>query len=272
MAFEIFPAARLSVAENAALDRLAAPVSPTSPGIELPTAAVLELLDGAPEPSPAPDDAPAAVDWNPARRVTVRHRRLSAELDPLSRRGWLRRDASVGWPLEVTLRTTLATVLPLEGGLPLHAAGLELDGLGFAFFGPSGAGKSTLAARAPGAVLSDEMVAVVSSGAGYELRGTGFWGTLGDSDRSALVAREPTFRLAALVALDKGEGVVVDSLARRTAMRLLIAATLVPPGPPLWSAALGAIDRMLGVVPALRLTWSPQEPWQAVASALRRAR
>jgi len=272
--FRVEPPRGLSAAERQALSRLPPGEGPG----DAPTATaappfVLELVEGPVASAPGagergeglPDEAPAAVDWDGAS-VTIRHRRLAADLDPAARHGRLRRDGSVGWPLEVTLRTALAARLPLEGGLPLHAAGVVVNGKGVAFFGPSGAGKSTLAASCPQVVLSDEMVAVVpGAGGGYRLGGTGFWGTFESGDpRADLVP------LAALVELDKGRPTRLDRLDARSALRRLVASTLVPPAPPLWSAALAVIGALVRVVPAFRLAWSPSEPWEAIEEALGR--
>ena len=289
LAFEVVPADALSPAERRSLARLP-PDEPrratgpaVAPGVSQSASPgpasgvedaasgaasfVLELRDGPLTPGEdtlALDDAPAAVDWA-RHRVTVRHRRLEAELDPAAGTGWLRRDPSVGWPLEVTLRTALAARLPLEGGLPLHAAGLVVEGRGLVFFGPSGAGKSTLAAASPHPVLSDEMVAIVPRRPdGYELTGTGFWGTFDGSEAGA-----DGFPLACVVELGRGPRARLDPIDSRTALRRLVAATLVPPGPPLWSAALGAIGRLVSEVPTFCLAWSPEEPWAAIERALR---
>ena len=288
--FEVVPGHGLSPAERRSLSRLpaddrgrpgarpaaAGSSSGPAPDTGSPAPFVLELLEGfvvAPGAAPGPvpggagdDDAPAAVDWERGR-VTIRHRRLVAELDPAARAGWLRRDRTVGWPLEVTLRTALAARLPLEGGIPLHAAGLVMGGRGVAFFGPSGAGKSTLAAASPHPVVSDEMVAIAPAGpGGYVLGGTGFWGTFDGGETPCLAVP-----LGALVELDRGPAVRVDSLDPTTALRRLVASALVPPGPPLWSAALATLGRLARRVPVLRLAWTPDEPWGAIEDALRRA-
>jgi hypothetical protein len=283
LAFEVVPAEALSPAESHALSRLA------GSGGRLPGNAaggcardasprppfVLELRGGlgasaeaAPGnvPPSSDDDAPAAVDWRDGR-VTVRHRRLAAELDPGAGTGWLCRDASVGWPLEVTLRAALAARLPLEGGLPLHAAGLVVEGQGTAFFGPSGAGKSTLAAASPHPAVSDEMVAIAPAGRrGFLLGGAGFWGTFDGGERPPVLVP-----LAALVELDRGPALCVEPLDPTKALRRLVASTLVPPGPRLWSAALAVTGRLVREVPVFRLAWSPVQPWAEVEHALRRA-
>jgi hypothetical protein len=283
LSFEVVPAEALSPAESRALSRLAGggarlpddAASARAPDASHRTPFVLELRGdlgasveaarGTAGPS-SDDDAPAAVDWRNGR-VTVRHRRLAAELEPAAGTGWLRRDASVGWPLEVTLRAALAARLPLEGGLPLHAAGLVVEGWGTAFFGPSGAGKSTLAAASPHPAVSDEMVAIAPAGGrGFLLGGAGFWGTLEGGDRPSVLVP-----LAALVELDRGPALRVEPLDPTKALRRLVASTLVPPGPPLWSAALAATARLVREVPVFRLAWSALQPWEEVEEALRRA-
>lgn len=274
LAFDIVPAVALSPAESLALSRLLRG-GPRLPETSRRAPFVLTLRGGvgaSVETAPgdagpsSDDDAPAAVDWRDGR-VTVRHRRLAAELDPAAGTGWLRRDASVGWPLEVTLRAALAARLPLEGGLPLHAAGLVVEGRGTAFFGPSGAGKSTLAAASPHPTLSDEMVVVTPAGPrGFLLGGAGFWGTLESGGGPSVLVP-----LTALVELGRGPALRVEPLDPTTALRRLVASTLVPPGPPLWSAALAATGRLVREVPVFRLAWSPVQPWEEVEGALRRA-
>jgi len=262
--FEVVPDDCLSPAERRALAAL--PAGPGAPGNDT---FVLELSPDPPAPGGdegdedllAPDETAAAVRWL-GGRLRVGHRRLRAVLDPFARRGTLERDASVGWPVEVSLRVALAARLPLEGGLAIHAAGVALDAGGFVFFGPSGAGKSTLAAAAPGPVLSDEMVAVTRRESGYALESTGFWGTLG-----AAVAPPDPFPLRALVELGKAPTLRFDRLDPRTALRRLIPCALVPPGPPLWNAALAVMGRLTRDVPVLRMDWCPdQPPWRALES------
>jgi hypothetical protein len=265
--FEVVPDGRLSPAERRALRALPAATARARDD----RAFVLELAttDSPAPPGEAeagedvvspPEDAPAAVRWS-RDRVRIGHRRLRATLDPSAGRGLLARDASVGWPLEVTLRVALAARLPLEGGVALHAAGIVQGERGLVFFGPSGAGKSTLAASFGGPVLSDEMVAVTRPGDAYALAGTGFWGTLGASP-----APSASFPLRALVELDKAPALRMERLDPRTAVRRLIPSALVPPGPPLWSEALAVLGRMAREVPVVRMGWSPAEPpWEALA-------
>ena len=91
---------------------------------------------------------PAVQRWQ-GERLLASHRSFTAEIDPFARHARLQRREERAYPLETVIRTSLMARLPLDGGLPLHAAGVVLDGQAIAFFGPSGAGKSTLAATSP---------------------------------------------------------------------------------------------------------------------------
>ena len=196
----------------------------------------------------------ARVSWE-QDRCRLSHATFEAELDPLrgEARVWRSPGSAIG--LLTTLRTAICSRLPLEGGLVLHAAGLERDGRGLVFFGPSGAGKTTLAARSPWPIVSDELVAIVSGQGGtFAIRGTPFRkappGPAGASRRVS--------HLAALVELDKG-AYRLTPLGRTEALRSLIASAAVPAGPPLWTAALAVIGRLVQAVPTYRMAWSLDE-------------
>ena len=210
----------------------------------------------------SPTTGPAAIDWVDGR-VRVGHARFVADLDPAGLSGDLYRAPGRGSGLEVTLRAALCSRLPLDGGLPLHAAGIVVDGQGVVFFGPSGAGKSTLAGLSPHPVLSDELVAV-APGRPFSLTATGFWGTL-EGGRS----HAGSWPLAALVELGKGPELRFEPLGSREALVKLVGVLMVPPGPPLWNAALGILGRLVREVPVERLVWSPAEPpWDAIRARL----
>jgi hypothetical protein len=198
-------------------------------------------------------------------RVRIGHTGFVAELDPATLAGCLFRRP--GWTsgLEVALRTAFCSRLPLQGGLPLHAAGIAVDGRGVVFFGPSGAGKSTLASLSPHPVLSDELVAVVPGESSYSLIATGFWGTLAGGH-----AHTGSWPLAMLVELAKGPGVHFSRLERRDALVRLVGVLMVPPGPPLWAAALETLGRLIREVPGERLSWSPSAAhWLQIEAHLR---
>ncbi len=210
-----------------------------------------------------PDGGPAALEIVEGR-IRILHRRYLAEVDPLAGDGVLFRRRPEDGGLGVVLQTAFSSRLPLNGGLPLHAAGVVMDGRGLAFFGPSGAGKSTLAATFPGELLSDELVIV--QGRPFELHASGFWGTLGRGGRSG----NPV-PLAAVVELGKGPAFALEPLDGRRALRRLMDAVLVPLHPVLWSAALGVLGRAVKEVPAYRMRWSPEAPpWRELEALLAR--
>ena len=214
------------------------------------------------EPAP-PGDGGTTVEGADGGRVRLRHARFLAEIDAFGGSARLYRRTDLDFALALTLRTALVARLPAVGGLPLHAAGLVLEGAGVAFFGVSGAGKSTLAALAPGAVLSDELVAVVP-GAPFSLAASGHWGTLQGRARTDIVP------LRALVELAKGPSFRLERLGPREAVRRLAGVTMVPPSPALWNAALAVAGRLVTTVPVYRMTWSPEAPpWEELSVALR---
>jgi len=228
----------------------------------------LEILDAPPWPADLdtfPDAAPADVSAA-GERLRVTHRRFVAEIDLRSLSGRVFRREADGASVEIALRVALAARLPSLGGLPLHAAGLVLDGGGAAFFGPSGAGKSTLSALAPGPVLSDEFVAV--SLHPPSLRSTGFWG---EADEPAPPPGEVP--LVALVELAKGPVFHLERLAPGLALRRLLGVLLVPPHPGLWSRAMALAAEAASVVPVYLMEWTPDEaPWERLRAALARPR
>lgn len=85
------------------------------------------------------------------------------------------------YSFDALLRVLVGTILPLRGGLLLHAAAVVGNGCAFVFAGPSGSGKTTVT-RLAGTrrVLNDEISAVSTSGsAGPVVMGTPFWGEMG---------------------------------------------------------------------------------------------
>lgn len=217
------------------------------------------------DPARLADGDPAVIDCVEGR-VRVSHARFVAELDPIGRSGRLFRRSRGAGPLEVTLRAALCSLLPQAGGLPLHAAGIALDGRGVAFFGVSGAGKSTLAGLSPHPVLSDELVVVLPERP-FALAASGFWGT-GEESRTLREA----VPLAALVDLAKGASFKLDRLGARDALVRLVPVVMVPPAPALWSAALAVLGRLVKDVPVYRMTWSPaRPPWADLETELGRA-
>jgi len=256
--FSVEPESALTAEERDALLRL----DPAGPGSGRPF--VIELVEDPPWTST--DEAlfprwePAVQRWS-GDRLLASHRSFVAEIDPAQGRARLYRRETRAYPLETVVRTSMMARLPLEGGLPLHAAGVVVEGRGVAFFGPSGAGKTTLAASSPYPVLSDELVAVAAA-APFSLVRSGFWGE-GSGEAAAAAP------LAALVALDKGPRTALERLSFPDAVRRAVGSVTVPLAPPLWAAALRVLGQVATEVPVYRLEWTPDRPpWDEVATAL----
>ena len=208
---------------------------------------------------------PAEVAWS-GDRLLLRHAAFEAVIDATASAALVRRRGDDPTGLVTTVRTALSARLPLEGGVLVHAAALERRGRGFLFFGPSGIGKSTLAQRSPWRVLSDELAAVLPrrGQAAPRVSGAAFAGPT-SVDRTS--APEPP--LACLVELAQGPRFHLERLARGTALRRLLGSIVVPPGPPLWSAALKVAGDLVRDTPCYRMEWSLAEgPFEPLEAAL----
>jgi hypothetical protein len=258
--FSAGPDAALYPCERDALARL----DPADDGSQ--AAFEIELVDSPPwtsdDPSLFPEWEPAVQRWL-AERLLASHRSFIAEIDPYAARARLQRRAERAYPLETVVRTALMARLPLVGGLPLHAAGVVLEGRGVAFFGPSGAGKTTLAASAPVPVLSDELVAI-APGRPFTLVRSGFWG---EGRPSGGASRAP---LGLLVDLAKGPALRVEPLRPSVAAARILASVPVPHAPRLWQATLAVVAELVGATRVVRMAWSPTAPpWQVLGRLVR---
>lgn len=209
-----------------------------------------------------PNGEPVLLEWVDDR-IRATHRLLLGEIDAPARRATLFRTDGDTAALQMILRAALGSVLPLQGGMLLHSAGLVIDGRAYLFYGPSGAGKSTLAAVSPYPVLSDELVAIVRDGE-FFARSTGFWGTLDRGD-----APRGRFPLAALIEIRQTQELEIHRLDRVSTIRRLIGVTVVPPAGPLWNHALAVIGRLAHEVPSFSMGWHPgTEPWLPLLEAV----
>lgn len=89
----------------------------------------------------------------------------------------------------------------------------------------------------------------------FALTASGFWG----DGRTGKTSGKP-WLLAALVELAKGARLRLDRLAAREAIARLVRVVMVPPGPPLWSAALAVLGGLVRAVPVYCMAWSPEQP------------
>ena len=228
----------------------------------------VELVDSAPwtsdDPALYPQREPAVQRWI-GDRLLCSHHTFTAEIDPFAGCVLLFRREERGYALEAVIRTTMMGRLPLVGGLPLHAAGVVVQGQGVVFFGPSGAGKTTVASSSPYPVLSDELVAVNPANP-FDLVRSGFWGDCRESGRGGPAP------LALLVDLAKGPAFRLMRLRPAEAAGRLLASAPVPLAPPLWSRALAVVAELVQRVPVYRMEWTPADPpWERLAEVLAEA-
>lgn len=140
-----------------------------------------------------------------------------------------------------------------RGGLILHAAGARTPAGALVFFGPSGSGKTTLAARLAAeegvAILSDEAVAVRPAGAGWVAEGLPWRG------------RAIAAPLAALLALERAEALVVEPLAPAAFVRRVVSSVYVE-GAGAWQRGrlFESVERLAQAVPAFRLRCPREGP------------
>ena len=78
--------------------------------------------------------------------------------------------------IEVFIRVVTAIRIFNQGGLLVHAAGLERDRLGYLFTGHSGAGKTTICRVSTDCrILNDDMVLLTPDETGWLMSATPFW-------------------------------------------------------------------------------------------------
>jgi hypothetical protein len=256
--FSVEPEAALTGEEEAALGRLDRDAG-DGPAFRI------ELVAEDPWTS---DDPSLFPRWEPAVQrfegdtLLVSHRSFTARIEPRSGRAEVFRREPRAYPLETVVRTAMMARLPLEGGVPLHAAGVVVGGTGVAFFGASGAGKTTVAGTSPHPVLSDELVAVVRARP-YDLVRSGFWGEGPPSDAPGGAP------LGALVDLARGPRLSFTRLPPARAVGRILASVPVPHAPSLWRRALAVVADLAAHVPVYRMEWSPVEPpWDALVGIL----
>jgi hypothetical protein len=137
--------------------------------------------------------------------VRLGSRQMQAELQAIGAGRYLARArlAASAQALEGVLRGIAAALVELEGGLVLHASGLELDGRAVLFVGPSGAGKSTATRLTEaGRCFAYDNVAVFAHGGGPVA-----WGLPGGTAPDAPRSRRAHLPLSQLLRIRRGSDV-----------------------------------------------------------------
>lgn len=264
---EVGPDGRLSPAQKLALEQIeSAPLLPGGVDRVLPGAAAIRLASEPPWAGSlgiSPAGEPPAVTCD-GEQVRIGSQGFRAVVSPADGTADLYAATGVGHSVETVMRVLLSCRLPRLGGLPLHAAAIAMGTVGAVFYGVSGAGKSTLSGCAPFPVLSDEAVVAMPFDGRWEVSSSGFWGTL---DRST--APRGYLPLAGLFELHQDTSTRIERLPARRAFVSLLRVVTIPDSPPLWSAAVDALRRLVESVPVYSFGWTPAiPPWGAIREAI----
>jgi hypothetical protein len=153
------------------------------------------------------------------------------------------------------LRACLAWRLPQRGGALLHAAGLVVDGLGFALVGPEGSGKSTwvrLGEEAGARPLSDDLVLVDGVGECPLLLGSPFRST------HRADYRPGRWPLSAILFPAHGAVARVDPVSPLLARARVLANLPFIADAPADDPSVGRlVERMTATVPCAQLSFAP---------------
>lgn len=166
------------------------------------------------------------------------------------------------------LRVLVAYRLLATGGALVHSAGVVEEGRAYLFLGPSGAGKTSvgrLARSAGRTVLSDDMNAVVAASrtSGFQVERLPFAGDLGQTDRGEV------YPLGGLLRLQKGPEVHLEDLSPARALAgVLSCCPFVNADPHRREVLEENLEAVLAAVPAGRLTFPRQGPFEEIAAVL----
>jgi hypothetical protein len=132
--------------------------------------------------------------------VEVSSRQMCARLERVAAGRYLAtaRVAPGEQALEALLRGLSAELVAAEGGLVLHASGLELDGAAVLFVGPSRAGKSTATVLAGACFAYDHVAVVTVAGRPFA------WGLPGGTRPAAPEADAAVLPLRAILRVRRG--------------------------------------------------------------------
>jgi hypothetical protein len=128
------------------------------------------------------------------------------------------RTSPTGSGVSALVTALSSAVVMREGGLVLHAAGIELDGRALLFIGPSGAGKTTACNHAPGASwFARDRAAVYPSAGGWFA-----WGMTGGDPVILPRSERKVWPLSAVLRVRRANGTPeVTSLGLASAVSVL---------------------------------------------------
>jgi len=122
------------------------------------------------------------------------------------------------YAFDAALRVWLASILPQQGGMLIHASAIVFQQQAFVFPGPSGAGKTTLSRLLGPDILNDEIVALLpGTENNYEVWGTPFWGEMGTGPWSPIA-----YPLAGLMFPVKRKKLSLEILPTHQSLMLLL--------------------------------------------------
>ena len=162
---------------------------------------------------------------------------------------------------EYFIRVVCALLAFERGGMLFHAAGVQRDGKGYAFFGLSGSGKTTVARNSPtGSVLNDDLLLLQPQAVGWRMDATPFW------NPTQVTPQLCSAPLAALLRLVQAKSVSLEKLPGALAYAELVAnAPIINSNPDQAGALLGRVGQLLAQVPAYKLNFLPDDSfWRVV--------